>query len=258
MFVGAGADFSFAYISLDQMSGFPTAGIPDSLSQSSGYGRGTSGHIGAMWHPILGTILGIVYHSPASVTLDGHSTFSGPSSNPDTAVVYTNAFNVHIVAPPSVVVSLNQYVNPRWSFMGTVERMQWGTIRNLVLKNVAFKSGNTPVILPQVVQPFFLHNTWRFSLGTNYAITDKWAVRGAYSYDQDPGNPAWQVVSGNNIILSVGTTIKMSKQCKFDFSYGYTMYQERNINVTQRANQVFGTTSGGRNTVQGKIIVDFV
>src|SRR3990167_6717251 len=160
LFLGAGADFSFATIELNSIvRGALLGSASDFESRNSGYGRGVGSHAGVLWHPVLGTLLGLVYHSPVSVQLDGHSVLQGAAAATN-SIVYNNNFNVKLVAPPSAVFSLVQYVNPRWNFLGTIERMNWNTIRNVVLKNVAFRTAGGAATSIISTKAYYLRNSW--------------------------------------------------------------------------------------------------
>lgn len=249
--IGAGLDFEEIRVTLNSVVGAPAVGVPDYKLTNESKKRGFGAHAGILLQPKRGTVMGLTYHSRVRFHPAGHSTFQAPT--PFTV----DDFHFNLSMPASTVLSVDQYLNPEFGIIGTVQYMQWSVINVLNLQNVAIVRGGVPAVLPLSQLFFNLHDTWRFQLGTHYAASQKLTVRAAAAYDQDPGNPAFQLTPATNIILSTNATYKFNDRFGFELGYAHVFYTNQTIDIHAAANTIMGRTSGGRNAYVGKFIYNF-
>lgn len=250
MALGAGLDFELGNLILNSMVGFPSLGVADVLSHNQASGIGYGSHFGLAYAPIRGTAIGLTYHTSVTTNFEGNSTFQS------TTPFNTNRFKTTITAPASTVLSVDQYVNPKLGFMGTIQYTWWNSVRQIRLQNIAVVSSGVNVIVPLTLSNYFLHNTWRYSLGAHYQANPKWQFRAGASYDSDPENPTASVGAGDYVSFILGIGYHFTKDVNFDFNYGHTYYKTANINIVG-TNNVVGKTTGGRDGVSARLTWDF-
>ena len=241
--LGGGLDFDVAKTTLNFVFGFPGV-IADTQIVNKATAAGVGGHVGILIQPKLGTTIGLTYHSVASLNFTGHSTKE--SATP----LSTNLFKVSIPAVPSTEFSVDQFVNRKLGFIGTVKYTQWNRVKTLNLQNVVITSATPPT--PSTVAQYHLRNTWRFTLGTHYTVNPKWSLRAAVTYDQDPVNSRYQLATGTNYLLGLSAAYHFTPDVIFDLSYGHVWYKGSNINITG-SNTITGSTRGHRDGVVGKL-----
>lgn len=81
-------------------------------------------------------------------------------------------------------------------------------------------------------------SVWAESLGTEYAITDKFRVRGGYDHHQSPvpkGTYDTAFPDSNYNAITTGFGYDITKNITFDIAYVAVIYQSRDINNTQGA-----------------------
>lgn len=249
--IGAGLDFEEIRVTLNSMVGAPAVGVPDYTLTNHSKKRGVGAHAGILVQPKRGTIIGLTYHSKVRFNPVGRSTFQAPT--PFTV----NDFHFNLSMPASTVLSVDQYLNPDFGIIGTVQYMQWSVIKVLNLQNVAIVRRGVPSVLPLSQIFYNQHDTWRFQLGTHYAASPKFTMRAAAAYDQDPNNPAFQLAPATNIILSTNGTYKFNDTFGFELGYAHVFYTNQTINIHAAANTILGRTSGGRNAYVAKLIFSF-
>ncbi|MFZ4076811.1 MAG: OmpP1/FadL family transporter [Legionellaceae bacterium] len=93
-------------------------------------------------------------------------------------------------------------------------------------------------------------NTWRFALGANYKVMERWMLRAGAGYDQTPTVPAARDIrlpDVNRWALSVGTHYQARPSLGFDLGYTY-LFGDGNALIDK--SQHIGTTSVNRVTAQ--------
>jgi long-chain fatty acid transport protein len=166
-------------------------------------------------------------------------------------------FHFNLSMPASTVLTVDQYLNPDFGILGTVQYMQWSVINVLNLQNVAIVRGGVPIVLPLSQIFYNLRDTWRFQLGAHYAPTKKFTIRAAAAYDQDPNNPFFQLTPGTNIILNTNAAYRFNDAFGIELGYGHVFYTNQVVNIHAAANTLMGRTSGGRNAYIAKFFFNF-
>lgn len=74
------------------------------------------------------------------------------------------------------------------------------------------------------------NNVWRYGVGAEYALTEKFDVRCSYVYDEDPvpdGTSDYLVPSDDRHLVGLGLGCKMDRY-RLDLGYTYLMIEDRN------------------------------
>jgi len=247
--LGAGINLSYANFLLEPLSGFPSLNIPDSQSRNEVDATGLGADAGILLKPLQSTLIGFNYRSAITYRLSGTSTLA---TNP---AITSNQYAFNFWTPARSVLSINQFVTPALAFIATVQRIQWSIFKNINIHGIATQIGPRAVILNASV-PYYLHNTWLLTLGTNYRLTPKWIVRVAGSYNQSPGNSSYQISTGNSYILGASVGYDLSKSITIDGSYAHAFIQNQSIHATTSLNMINGVNKGFINSFSLKLTVN--
>ena len=260
----------------------------DSVVKNSADDWGWGWNLGALYQFSPGSRVGLSYRSAVQHDLQGTSKYSGGSGRQDTTLggtpvappiadpypTFKTDTSADIKLPATTTASFFQEINPQWAMLASVYYTQWSSIQNLTLKNVAFvdttaQSNTTPILPPQgrdVTYPENFKNTWRYSLGTEYNLTDAWTLRAGGSYDQSPVNNTDRTVrlpDTNRWIGAVGAGYKINQYVKLDAAYMHIWFQDASINqpgegVPQYLSSSVGTVNVDANLYSLQAVVDIV
>lgn len=244
--LGAGVNFSYLNLVLNPIFGFPGSNIPDSQSNNQASGTGVGGNIGILLQPIPALKIGFDYRSVTAYQLNGTSVFNG------TQQVTSNNYHFDIWTPAHSTLSASYFVSPNIGFIGTVQRIQWSIFNNVNAYGIAFMSGGQPTILNASI-PYHWHDGWAFTVGNIYNLTPKWVVRIAGSYIQSPGNPNYQIVTGNSFVLGSSVGYEINKIVSVDGSYAHAFAQDEDIDINGSRSLIDGVNSAWRNVVSLKL-----
>jgi len=127
--------------------------------------------------------------------------------------------------PESLGVSLSQQVTNRLSLSGTVEWTNWSRFDELRVK---FDSG-----APDAVTPENWNDTYFFSLGADYKLTDKFTVRGGVAYDQSPVSDKFRTArlpDEDRYWIAIGGTYAVTDAISIDAGYTHIFVKDASIN----------------------------
>lgn len=244
--LGASANFSYASFLLTPTFGFPSLDIPDSQSHNECNGWGTGGDVGLLVKFNKSTMMGFNYRSSVTYRLSGTSIFEG------TPRVISNHYGFTFWTPARSVLSINHLITPSLGIIGTVQRIQWSIFKDINIHGIAIAISNQPVIFDATV-PYHFKDRWLLTLGSHYQITSKWRIRVAGTYNQSPGNPHYQIINGDSIILGTSMAYDISKNITIDGSYAHAFIQKANINAITKLNHILGETNGSVDVISLKL-----
>lgn len=251
MALGAGIDFQYARVTFNQMLGSPAYlqalqdfGFPfsptdlDSLSYNKGDSFGVGFHAGVMlMFNENHTRLGLNYQSQVQHQFNGYSRLTGPLATPDlnivdpdslaaanpSAVYWSNTLMSNVITLPDILTfSVYHDLDEQLALLGSVVYTGWDCFKNIALNRVAAFSpliGQTPV---DSISTQDYRNTWRFAVGANYRVNDRWMVRLGGGYDQTPTtneNRDIRIADSNRWALSIGTHYQARPTIGVDVGY---------------------------------------
>jgi long-chain fatty acid transport protein len=202
--VGAGFDWSrmSAEFNQDATLGDLGGGLTAN-SYNKAWSTADGFHLGALFQVLPSTRVGISYNSQIVHHVRGTSKLIGPAANLATTVAFgtpsaivSRTANAHITLPAYTTLSAFNQLNSKWSIMGTAIYTQWSVFKTLALYQLAAINvipvpvfpgvAPVPTTSASVTLTENYRNAWNFSLGTEYAATDKMILRGGVGYDQSP------------------------------------------------------------------------
>lgn len=238
--IGAGPDIHYWYLtSKTRVRTQPVTG-PDSISRFSTDDWGYGGHIGVLYRYDDKTRVGLNYRSKVFMTQTGYSDFAFE----DGRGFESNTFQVNIPLPPTTSLSVYHEMTPCWALMGTITYDQWSVIRNLHGQDFIGPTG----MLSSVNVPQDFNNTFDFSFGTHYKLTENLLLRASIKYEQTPTNDQHRDVNfpdGEKLGFNFGSRYQISKCLAVDLIYAHVFTRTVPINITN----VFGANVNGRSDV---------
>ena len=208
-------------------SGASPATNPTDLKMN---GWGVGYMAGVMYQPFDSTYLGLSYRSQVNTNLSGDGVvYTGPGGiNP--GVNDPTSASTSIDTPAVLNLSATQYLTKNWDVRATVQYTFWNSFGAIDIATPGSALAKNTHI------NYDWHNSWFVALGTNYHITDKWAVRTGVSYDQTPTPDATRdarIPDASRITAAVGTSYELIKNLRIDLAYEHIFMLKTSINVTQ-------------------------
>ncbi len=247
--LGAGINFSYTNFDLHPIIRFPGSNNADSQGRNQSTGSGVGGNIGFLIKPRTGTLIGFDYRSMTSYNESGKSIIDG------VAPITSNDYGFTLRTPPRSVLSIAQSLTSTVGLITTVQRIQWGVIKNIHVSGVATLIGTTPVIVNATV-PHYLHNTWLLTVGGNYRFKPSWIARVAGTYNQSPGNSAYQIITGDSYILGVSLGHEVNKIVTLDAGYAHAFIQDAAIHMHGNRYLIVGNNQASRDVVSLKVTLN--
>lgn len=238
--LGAGMDFQYASVRFDSILGAPSLALPPTLppgAPASYFDTHTSNkgndwalgwHAGIMIEPDENTRIGLHYRSMVSHHLKGESLISnGILASPTLGRLHTD-LTANLNLPATTTLSLYHSFNDRFALLGSVNYTQWNVFKDITLINPAGP-------LPSITIPQNYRNTWRFALGADVKLSDKWLIRFGGGYDQTPTNNVnrdMRLPDSDRIAVSFGARYQASEHMGFEFGYTHLFMMNAAINNT--------------------------
>ncbi|WP_458524898.1 OmpP1/FadL family transporter [Onishia taeanensis] len=140
--------------------------------------------LGTLFQVTDRTRLGLSYRSEIDLTLDGDASFRGTTSLSEGAVasgadsrIVDRGGKAELTTPANANVGIFHQLTPRLALMANASWTDWSSFEEL---KVEFDDGsNSPTTENW-------NDSWAYSVGANYALTDKWLLRAGAGYDETP------------------------------------------------------------------------
>jgi long-subunit fatty acid transport protein len=247
--LGACINFSSASFLMEPTTGFPNLNVPDSQSRNSSNGNSVGYDFGVLLKPSQSSLIGINYRSAMTYKLTGTSTFEG------TPEVISHHYSFDFWVPARTVLTASKKLNTLLGIVGTVQYIQWNIFNDVHVQGIATSIGSNPAIV-DVTIPFHLHNTWLFTLGSQYQVNPQWIIRAAASYIQSPDNNHYQLANGDSFVLGASMGYEFTKNIIVDGSYAHAFIQDENVNINNSRNVIEGTNKSSRDSISLKLTIN--
>jgi long-chain fatty acid transport protein len=193
-----------------------------------GYGY----NLGVTFQPSPATRIGATYRSAIKYNLKGSATFSG-----------VGAFNGPVTAdlktPDSASFSVFHSANSKWDVMADISWTGWSNLQQLTVVRTAASllpapapGGAASSVLTTL--PFSWDNTWRYSVGANYKMSDQVKLRFGLAFDQTPTHDSLRtprLPDQDRTWLAIGVQYKPSKQGTLELGYAHEFVKDATVNV---------------------------
>ena len=249
--LGAGVNFSYLDFHLSPIVAFPGTNATDGQASNQSSGSGIGANAGFLLLPMKGTLIGFNYRSVTTYRESGTSNYTGATS------LTSNNYHFQLRTPAHSTLSLSQRLTPAFNLISTIQYIQWDLQRYININNAATLVGAKPAIVSASI-PYYLHNTWMFTLGGNYRFEPSWIVRAAATYYQSPNNGFYQVGTGDSYILGTSVGYDINKMFTIDGSYAHAFIQNQHINISGPRFLIVGNNDGSRDSITLKLTVNVV
>lgn len=230
-----------------------TAGL-DSRVTVKGDDTAWGWNIGALYEFNPGTRVGAQYRSGIKYTVRGDVDFNYPTLGPlppalapainqivagVNAALYNGGVHAKIELPAIANASLFHRINDRWDVMADVQWTGWSK-----LKDLTFVRNEGPILQST---PENFDDVWRFSVGANYRVDDRWMLRGGVAFDESPVNDVDRtprLPDSDRTWLSFGAQYKYSQNLIIDGGFTYIWVDDSTINTNAGSTAQYGLLRG--------------
>ena len=247
--IGGGINFSHTFFDLKPIIQFPGSNIADSQSDNKSNGRGIGGNAGFLLKPNAKLLIGFNYRSITTYRLNGKSIFEGPPQ------VISNHYHFKLSTPARAVASMNYFFTEKLGLITTIQRIKWSNLKNLHIYQIAGLLGNKPALLNGIIA-YYLKDSWLITLGTHYHFTPQCVLRIAGTYNESPGNPHYQITTGDSMILGTSIGYEINKYITVDGSYAHAWMKNENINLNGNRFSTQGINKGSRDSISLKLTLN--
>ncbi len=201
--------------------------------------------LGAMYKLTPKTIIGADYHSAVNEGINGKATISGtpcfldyngqcqhPLPNSLVPGDGTDTGKVNIDLPAIANIGISQGIGEKLTVMADAEWTQWDTVPGVDATISGVGTDNTTLNY---------HNTWLYSLGAQYDLTQKLSVSGGLAYDETPTNSTYRdarIPGTNRKWLTFGCNYAPTKNLSLFATYEHIFMNDQSIDLTQQPTSV--------------------
>ena len=193
-------------------------------------------NVGVLFQPAPATKIGASYRSKLKYTLEGTTTVTNPIGA--TVPQVSGPTHADVTLPDSFSLSLAQKLNDQWEFLADATFTHWSEINRINIVN-----SNNGTLRDSLVLDF--GDTWRYSIGANYKLSEDWTLKTGVAYDQTPVKGATsrsvRLPDSDRTWVSIGAGMKVKQSGKLDFGYSHLFIKQADINFT-RSQQAPGFT----------------
>jgi long-chain fatty acid transport protein len=177
---------------------------------------------GAQYEPIDGTRLGLSYHSSMRQSLSGTANFAAGGPVGLAVAAATGAFistdvQSDINLPSTVMLGVQQAIGSDWMVMADVQWMGWHTLKGL-------QASFANPLQPPITTVLNWHDSWFFTVGAKYRLSNAISIRFGAAYDQSPTRDSTRtpaIPDATSYWASLGLEYRLTENTKFDLAYGH-------------------------------------
>ncbi|WCN12920.1 aromatic hydrocarbon degradation protein [Marinomonas mediterranea] len=221
--VGASLQLHSASLKLDSaLADFAGGnGDGDGYGSIEGDDIGAGYSVGFIVTPFDGTRFGVGYRSEVDVTIEGDVTYNDVGSTltangVDNAYIYSDN-----TLPDLLTISLEQDLTDKLTFGMSALKTGWSSMQEL---RIHFDVGNDGNKQEDSVLTFGFEDTWFYSAGLTYDVSDNFTMRFGYAQDESPSSDQYRSArtpDGDREWYSLGGTYDFSDTFGMSFAYTY-------------------------------------
>ncbi|HTZ18671.1 MAG TPA: outer membrane protein transport protein [Dissulfurispiraceae bacterium] len=267
--VGAGVSAQYIKATLTNAVDFTTimTGIlhayspqPDGFASLTGDSWGYGYNFGLLYEFTPQTRAGLAFRSKVKQKLTGDVTFAGvPGFITSNTPLFQNcSISAFLDLPASASASFVHQFNSQWTVMADITWTQWDSFNELRIK---FANPYQP---DSVVTTDW-RNTFRYSIGAQYAPVDRLTLKTGIAYDQTPIRSAQyrtpRIPDNSRFWTAVGVNYKVSNSVSVDAGYAHLFVADPSTNkadpvedVTRGALQGYWDANVNIASVQVKVL----
>ncbi|HZH28720.1 MAG TPA: outer membrane protein transport protein [Azospirillaceae bacterium] len=217
--VGGGIDIQYVDVTLE--SAIPLTRTADAIGRVEGDDLSAGINLGILYKPFDGTRVGLHYRSGVHHTIEGEQTVTSPL-----APTQRRGGRAELDLPDIVALGLAQQVTPQLTLLGSVTWFNWSTFDEIFV--------NTGSPTDREVRQNYV-DTWAFSVGAQYKVTDAVTVRAGFQYDPTPTQDNFRTTrtpDGDRYWLAAGLTYSFGR-LSVDAAYAHIFVNSEDINLVR-------------------------
>ncbi len=193
-------------------------------------------NVGALFSVTPATRLGIAYRSTLNYDLDGTTSFSNvPGPLAAAPAVSNGDVKLDLETPDSLAFSAVHKASERLDLLGDLTWWNWSRIDRLPVQRTSGPASGTTLD----TLTFNFEDTWRASIGANYALDGGWTLKLGVAFDQTPVPNAEsrtvRLPDSDRYWLSAGAKYRVSRHGALDIGYSFVQARDADINNDQAA-----------------------
>ena len=223
--IGAGVSVQRIKAELSSFSGVAALGNVNLAADDTSWGF----NLGATFQPIPGTRFGASYRSSIDYNLSGDVRFTGPGG-----AAFNGDVRGDLKVPDMASFSVLHTLNPQWELMGDITWTGWDSLQQLVVIRTTTSAGGAAGSTFSTLQ-FQWKDTWRYSIGANYRVNDRFKLRFGLAYDETPTKDATRtprLPDQDRKWVAFGVQWKTPWKGVLDVGYAHEFIKDANVNVT--------------------------
>ncbi|RAI34648.1 OmpP1/FadL family transporter [Rhodoplanes serenus] len=194
--------------------------LPDGKVELNGSDLGVGFDIGMLYEFSQHTRVGVNWRSHMDYTLKGSATYDLPVGLPAQVIaanrLYVSNAKADLTTPDTVSVGLYHELSPKWAVMSDIQWTRWSTFKELRVK---YNDGR-----PDTLTPENWKDTWFFSLGATYHLSERQSLQFGVAYDQAPVDDTTRkarIPDANRYWLAAGYSFTVSPRYKLNLGYAH-------------------------------------
>jgi long-chain fatty acid transport protein len=230
--VGAGVSVQFLQAELSSFSGAAALGNVKLKADDIGYGF----NIGMLVQATPSTRVGASYRSSIKYGLEGDASFSGAAGG-----AFEGDVRADLTVPETLSLSVFHTMGA-WEFMADVTRTRWSRVEQLIVTRTTASAGGAAGSTFTTL-PFDWKDTWRFSVGANYRVSDVLKIRVGLARDETPTHDATRtprLPDQDRTWVAAGVQYKVSKAGVVEAGYAHEFVRDATINTAVGASNLVG------------------
>jgi long-chain fatty acid transport protein len=232
--VGGGPVFDYLSARVTQaINTGPTAALTgDPVGDVHGHDISAGFNVGALYQATPDLRFGLDYRSRIQHGITGtQSIFIPPqlqALSPAAAAALASldtGVRTKITLPDIATASATWQATPQLALLASVEWTDWSLFQSVNI------TPTTPGVPGTVIAENW-RNTWFFSVGANYRITDKLMLQGGVGYDESPVTPAnrtTRIPDSNRTLLSIGAQYDVLPNVTVQVAYSHVFFADAPI-----------------------------
>ena len=208
---------------------------------------------GIMYRPTESTTIGLVYRSPMQHEAKAKARFR---NIPEAIVAadpripgtgYNDNARISMDQPQSITLGIQQKITDQLTLMADIAWTDWSTLKDMPVKfdKATTVTGGTRHN-PNRME---WHDSWRFSIGGEYALTEKLTLRCGFCFDERTvtihADKKTMMPDSNRYWACCGFSYKWNENLTVDFGFNHIFFQPSSIKQTDTAS---GKTLKGKFT----------
>jgi long-chain fatty acid transport protein len=223
-----GAGLSIQYIEA-LLSNAAGAGLPPPVGEIKGDDYGWGFNLGILWKVSDTSRIGLAYRSEIEHTLEGDLRVNG--------AVAANPVFADVTLPDSLSLSLFHKLDDQWDILADVSWTGWSDFDVLNIVN----SAGISVVAPTTEN---WDDSYRVSVGANYRLNSKLALRGGLAFDETPVSDQYRtarIPDQDRTWLAFGAQYRLSPSSMIDMGYAHLFVKDARISELRSGLTLAGT-----------------